>query len=97
MFSFFISIGLGAVVGYCYGLFFITKQKKAFFIQQFHNKKRQFISFFCFSVGRFLLLCFFLGYVLRSSMIHSILLLISFIGAFWFIILKKKVYFHEGT
>ena len=93
---FFISIIIGISVGYFYGLSFVIQQRKSFFIQQFH-RRRQFIFSFCLSIGRLLLLCGCFGYLLHSPAIHSILLVVSFMGAFWFIVLNKKVYPHEGT
>ncbi len=93
---FFISIIFGISMGYFYGLSFVMQQKRVFFISQRHHKK-QFILSFCFSVGRLLLLFGCLSFLLHYSAIHSILLGISFMGAFWFIILNKKAYSHEGS
>lgn len=93
---FFISIIIGISIGYFYGLSFVTQQKRAFFIQKFHRKK-QFIFSFCLSIGRLLLLCGFFGYLLHYPAIHSILLIVSFMGAFWFMVLNKRVYPHERT
>jgi len=93
---FFISVIIGISIGYFYGLSFVTQQKRAFFIQHFHRKK-QFILSFCLSIGRLLLLYVCFSYLLHYPAIHSILLVISFMGAFWFIVINKKVYPHEGT
>ncbi len=82
------SILLGSVIGYIYWLLFVTQQRRAFFPGE-QNQKRFAISIFL-AITRVAMLGGCMFYLLRSPSINLILVLISCMLTFWFIIIKYK-------
>lgn len=89
------SLFLGAGGGILYGCSFLGQ--RSFLIRPLGSLSRRF--FFAFfslaSFVRFVLLAVLFFYVLRSPSLDIILVLVSFFGGFWLIVLQKKVRSHE--
>jgi hypothetical protein len=84
-----ITTAMGIAAGLLYGLFFVIQQKRALFSSAQATIKKSLIDMAL--IGARLLICaLFLYRVLLSPSINFILLLISFLGAFWLIILSKR-------
>lgn len=87
------SIGLGIVAGIMYGFLF-TQKDLSLPDNQTETKqlrKKNFFSFFFMATFRILLMVLLWHYVLRSSSLNIILVLISFLAGFWTVVIKKKV------
>ncbi|HSC24741.1 MAG TPA: hypothetical protein VLB80_00790 [Candidatus Babeliales bacterium] len=84
-----ISIILGLIIGTVYGLFFVAQQRRALSLGHVSLLYYLFSSLL-FSCIRCIIFAFCIIYVLRSSSIDLILVLISFSLAFWYIIRKYK-------
>jgi hypothetical protein len=87
------SLGLGLVTGILYGFFF-TKKDLTLPNNNTEPKqlrKENFLSFFFMATLRILLMVLLWHYVLRSSSLNIILVLVSFLAGFWAVIIKKKV------
>lgn len=90
------SVGAGVVAGLLYGLFFL-KSDLAMTPQSTSTKqirKEKFFTFFLMATLRVLVIALLWYYVLRSSSLNIILVLVAFLIGFWAVILKKKV-LHE--
>ena len=83
-------IGIGA--GLAYGCFFALQQKTIFFANIKSTQRFQQIGFF---LARILLLIGAGYYLLRSSMIPSILGSIAFFSMFWLVILVLRAQTYE--
>jgi len=85
-----ISILIGSVTGFAYGLFFVHSQKRALSLQTYSSASKT-ISL---SIGNSLVRYAILGicgfYLLRLTLIHFILLIIAFVITFWLAIFNKK-------
>jgi len=94
----FISIAIGLSAGIIYGFSFFAqgfdppkKQEKT----SKDIRKRRFTSFFLFAFLRILLIGCLWYFVLRSSSTSIILVLLSFLASFWFVLIKKKARRYE--
>jgi uncharacterized membrane protein len=83
-----ISIALGLLIGTLYGLFFVTQQRRALSFDP-TNFTRHLITSIMLSSLRLLILSLCILYILHSSIINLILVLISFILAFGYIVNTK--------
>lgn len=90
------SCGLGVVSGILYGLLFSRQSLSVTRItpkspdaQSVEDKK--FPSFFIMPMARILLILPLWYYVLRSSSLSIILVLLAFLTGFWAVIIQKKV------
>ena len=92
--SMIISIMLGLLIGTLYGLFFVMQQGRALSLNQatFIRHLTQSISLSCI---RFIILAMCVLYILHSSAIDLILILISFTTAFWYIVHNKRIHRRE--
>ncbi len=82
-----LSLILGLSIGTVYGLFFITQQRRALSLERTsfaHHLMKSVI----FSVARLTILAVAMVYILHSSSINPILVLISCVLAFWFVMRK---------
>jgi len=80
-----LSIALGLLIGTLYGLFFVIQQRRALVFNRSTFTNHLIISVL-FSFIRFALFALCMVYILHSSSINLILVLISFILAFWYIV-----------
>ena len=86
------SVILGAGAGVLYGYSFLSHKNKVLeSMKNFSPRARSFLFFILHSLVRLGLLAFFWLYVLRTPSLHIILVLASFLGAFWTVIMQKKV------
>lgn len=86
-----INILFGSSTGLIYGLSFVIHQRRVFGIalsQRIRN------SSYLFSLLRTGILFLFGYYLLHLSAIDSILVVVSFVMAFWLVVLNKKAFFH---
>ncbi len=95
-----LSLIIGFSIGIIYGLFFLLNGKKRVLIptQDSHNPrshKRHYLSFLLSSCMRITTLIILWYFLLRSPTIHFILVLVSFITAFWLVILKDRAKTHD--
>lgn len=88
-----ISIFIGAIIGYFYGLFFWKEKRRALSFSYNSKHLNRNLSF-RFSSRIFLLITFFLILLLLKSF-NPILVLISMLTTFWIVILNKERVFHE--
>lgn len=86
----FSSLIIGSLIGCVYGLFFVLQQKRAFSSKQLQKNSKQFIAALLLTVTRFVLLGGCLYYLLHSPSINFILILLSCMVTFWFIVLKQR-------
>jgi hypothetical protein len=75
------AIATGFIGGTIYGLLFIRAKALCFAKPHLTH---------LLTSARLLGLALFLFYILHSSRLHSILLIITFFAAFWFIVIKKS-------
>ncbi len=86
------SLVLGAGAGILYGISFLSHKNKVLkSVESFSPRARSFFIFALYSLVRLGLLAFFWLYVLRTPSLHIILVLASFLGGFWIVIMQKKV------
>jgi len=87
-FHFAISIITGSFLGITYGLLFLHSRRRALLNNAPSAKKMMFS--FAYSALRIVLIALVLFYLLRLDSIKLIILLPSFLVAFWILILLKK-------
>jgi hypothetical protein len=80
------SIAAGSFLGFLYALLFVYAQKGV----------PSFVTHIFFTAVRFILLIIAGFYLFISPSIHPVILVISFLVAFWLVILKQKAPPHEG-
>lgn len=80
----------GSVAGIVYGLFFAYMQRRVFFSANAANPLHLFLLMFARLALGGILIC----YLLLSPIINPILVLVSFLGAFWLTILIKDLASH---
>jgi Ca2+/Na+ antiporter len=79
-----LSIILGSLIGILYGLFFVTQQRRALSLDRTsfaHHLAKSVL----FSLARLIILAIAMVYILHSSSINLILLLLSFLTSFFII------------
>lgn len=88
-----LSILIGTLIGFIYGLSFLGQRKKALS----HYSKLESIDIskihakiFLLSILRIVCLLFFIFYLLRLKSTNLIIVLIFFLLAFWLVILKDE-------
>lgn len=86
-----ISIIGGCILGYIYGLFFLHQRKRVFLLPSDTPLYKHYIVTLISTLGRVGILIFLWYHILLSPTINFILLLSSFLGAFWVTILMRKV------
>ncbi len=90
LYSAILSLVTGIGTGILYGLFFLLQKRRVLFSRESISEKRQFSSALLFSFARIITLALLWYYVLLSPSINFILLLTSFLGAFWLTIFTKR-------
>ncbi len=86
------SLILGAGAGVLYGYSFLSHKNKILEnSENFSPRARSFFLFTLRSLIRLGLLALFWLYVLRTPSLQIILVLASFLGGFWTVIMQKKV------
>ncbi len=87
----------GMCLGILYGLAFVRQQGRAFLSLPEHSQSRFFLLMSTITHGARLaipiVLCF---YLLRLPIFHSILTVMVFLIAFWFIIIQKIVMYEKS-
>lgn len=86
-----LSLIAGLILGTCYGLFFLHQRRRVFLLDPNTPLYQHYILTVLSSIGRLMLLVLIWYYLLLSPAINFILLLSSFLGAFWVTILTQKV------
>ncbi len=89
------SLVFGAGGGILYGYSFLGHTALLSKISSRVPRKGRFFLFSLSSFFRFVLLALLWLYVLRTPSLNIILVLVSFFGGFWLMILHKKVRSHE--
>lgn len=86
------SLIIGCVTGLIYGFFFVETRRKTLSLAtaKADQRKKIIIASVIGTLARIALVIFLCFHLLQSTLINSILLLISFVGAFWLVVLKKK-------
>ncbi len=82
-----LSLGLGAGGGVLYGLFFLSLPSRL----TAHPSKRSLLRFLLYSSSRSIFLILFWAYVLRTNSLDTILVTVSFLGAFWIATIAQRV------
>jgi Na+/proline symporter len=90
-----LSLTLGLISGSLYGLSFLISRRRVFSYRKPIAKRKLLIALISSSALRILLLAALFVYLLRSTSIHFILLIIGFFIAFWGIILAQRAWLHE--
>ncbi|MCX5924868.1 MAG: hypothetical protein NT124_01030 [Candidatus Dependentiae bacterium] len=85
-----VTILIGSVTGFAYGLFFVHTQKRALSLQTYSSVSKSITHFIGNSLVRYALLGICGFYLLRLAIIHFILLIIAFVITFWLAIFNKK-------
>lgn len=91
-----LSLIVGFLIGLFYGYSFVLQQRSIFFLQSTSYTSSKIIVILLF-LSRVCLIGLCSLFILRSSIINSILVILTFVTAFWLIILKKKAIFHEES
>lgn len=89
------SLFLGAGGGILYGYSFLGHTALLSKIPAFFLPRNKLLLFSALSFIRLILLAILWLYVLRTPSLNIILVLISFFGGFWLMVLHKKVRSHE--
>ena len=76
------SLALGCITGIVYSFLLIRK---------FSGLQSNFVSSFFMAFLRIFAVAVLWNYVLRRTSLDIILVLISFLASFWFVVIKKKV------
>lgn len=94
-FEFISTTVIGIITGSFYGCYFLKNNLKSQCLDTCSIKKARnqlFMSSVFFAFIRIMLICgLFYYFILHSSTARTILVLLSFLTAFWCIIIKKKV------
>jgi hypothetical protein len=90
-----LSVFIGSIAGYIYGLLFVASKQKAFSLSASSRTKNLSITV-GLSLLRFAFFGAFLIYLLRWGFLGSILTLASFLAAFWLSIIRKGLTHHDG-
>lgn len=90
IYSTLISLSGGCILGFIYGLFFLHQRRRVFSLPSDTPAYKQYIVTLVAAVGRLGILVFLWYHILLSPTINFILLLSSFLGAFWVVLLKQK-------
>lgn len=90
------SLAFGIALGFVYGLFFVLQQKRAFSSSIIvHNRYKFIIATLFFFSMRIMIFIVSLFYILHSSSINLILVLMSFVITVLIVILSKGMYPYE--
>jgi hypothetical protein len=89
------SLFLGAGAGSLYGLSLLSYRNLVLKTSSNFLPSRKFFLFFVSAFLRFGLLALLCLYILRTPSLNIILVLASFFGGFWLVVLQKKVRSHE--
>lgn len=84
---------MGTVLGIFYGLSFVMQQRRVFYSKT-PSRKHMMVPF----IVRIMILIGFGYYLLHSpSHLFILVVIVSFLLAFWLVILSKKAFYHEWT
>lgn len=87
-----VSIIVGIVAGYFYGLSFLLSRREAHLFHPAHAHSRHQLISFLLTTARFSILALLIFYLLRYSQLNVILILALFIITFWLVIIVKGSY-----
>lgn len=87
----FLSLIIGTITGLLYGLSFLTRKKALWFYDEPGSSvNRIYIKILLFSITRLLCFAFLFYYLLIFRSTSLIMILLSFVMAFWLVILKSE-------
>jgi hypothetical protein len=90
-----LSIGAGFFLGSLYTILFMASRRIPLFKGPNAHHKQIAVSIF-FTMLRFLFLAVGAWYFFMMSSINPIIMILSFLGTFWLLMLKQKAFYHEG-